>query len=146
MIGCFSQPRGVSILEQGLYQIPWQESTSFVAYFEGTFPLSQDESLKSASSGLSNEVRRQISASKLKKHLGLTFRPTDNLASHLQLDRQNNVLEIFQHTAVLKEHLRITKDAPQHLSTAESLKLCVYPLSAPLAASYKYLGEHSRAN
>ena len=126
MINCFSQPRGIHFLEHGLHQIPWQEDISFVVYLETLFSREQGELTKSRSA-LSDEIRLQISAGRLKKHLGLTFRPTDNLASHLQLDRQNNVLEVFQHTAVLKEHLRITRDTLPDLPIAESLKLYACP-------------------
>ena len=121
-VNCFSQPRGVSILEQGLNQVPWQGDVSFAEYIERLFPTALDESQKPASRDVPDEVRLKITASRLKKDLGLTFRPTDDLASHLRLDRESNVLEIYQHAAVLKEHLRLTRDAAPNLSVAESLK------------------------
>ena len=122
MINCYTQPRGVSILEQGLHQAPWHQDVPLTKYIENLFPDDWSAPLKSESIGLSEEVRERITAAKLKKDLGLTFRPTNDIASHLRLDRQSNVLEIFQHTAVLKEHLRLTKDSPNDLPVAESLK------------------------
>ena len=125
MVNCFSQPRGVSILEQGLHQLPWQNDVPFDMYIESLFPAEWDTHLKRGNRDISDEIRSKITAGRLKKDLGLTFRPTDNLASHLKLDRQSNVLEIFQHTAFLKEHLRLTKDAPHDLSVTDSLRLYV---------------------
>ena len=125
MINCYSQPRGISILEQCLHQIPWQDDISFATYIDRLFPSAQDVPLKDASRDFSDEMRLKLTASRLKKDLALKFRPTDDLASHLKLDRQSNTLEVFQHTAVLKEHLRLTKDAAPNLSISDSLKLYV---------------------
>lgn len=123
MVNCFSQPRGVSILEQGLHQVPWHHDVSFDEYIERLFPTHWNTDPKNSSRDLPDQLRLKITASRLKKDLDLTLRPTDDLASHLKLDYQSNVLEIFQHTAVLKEHLRVTKDAPSDLSSADFLKL-----------------------
>lgn len=123
MVNCFSQPRGISILEQGLNQVPWQSDIPFDAYIEGIFPSDFDSLAKNENRDLPHEVRSGITAHRLKKDLSLKFRPTDDLASHLKLDHQSNVLEVFQHTAILKEYLRVTKNETQDLSIADCLRL-----------------------
>lgn len=70
-------------------------------------------------------MKASLTAKKLKKRAGLKFRPTDDLRSHLKLDRKNGVVEIYHHTAFLKEHLRLTKDRPYNLSVTEFLKMLV---------------------
>ena len=123
MVNCFSQSRGISILEQGLHQIPWQRDVSFDAYVDQLFPSVWKENPEDASRDLSDDLRAKLAAGKLKNHLGICFRPTDDLTRHLELDHQNNTLEVFQHTTILKEHLRLSKNAPKDVPVAEYLKL-----------------------
>ena len=134
MVNCYSQPRGISFLEQGLHKVPWNHDVPFAKYAACLFARSVDAQIKpetSDVSGINNlpetsdipeEVRSKLTAAKLKKGLGLIFRPTNDLVSHLKFDRETNILEIFQQTAALKEHLYLTKHVPD-LSIAESLKL-----------------------
>ncbi len=69
------------------------------------------------------DIKRTLMAKKMKKRIGIKFQRTDDLRRHLKLDRKQNVLEIYHHTAFLKEHLRLTKDKPHNLSTSDSLRL-----------------------
>jgi hypothetical protein len=43
-------------------------------------------------------LKSALTANKLRKRARLTFRPTDDLRSHLRLDRNLHVVEIFPHT------------------------------------------------
>jgi hypothetical protein len=61
-------------------------------------------------------------ARKLKKHAGLSFRPTDDLRIHLKLNQRTGVVEIFHHTAFLKEHLKLTRESPKDISMVDTLK------------------------
>jgi hypothetical protein len=69
------------------------------------------------------DMRSALTAKKLKKRAGLSFRPTNDLRSHLKLDRRKGVVEIYHYTAFLKEHLRITKGEKGDLTISDSLKL-----------------------
>ena len=123
LVNCYTQQRGISILEQGLHQVSWHHDVTFDKYIDHAFPHEFCDFSVSAGNELSLEACSKITAARLKKNLGIKFRPTDDIASHLKLDRQTSTLEIFQHTAVLKEHLRVTRDSAQDLSLTESLKL-----------------------
>jgi hypothetical protein len=68
-------------------------------------------------------MRRALKAKKLQKHAGLQFRSTDDLRSHLKLDDALGVVDLFHHTAFLKEHLRLTKDKPLNMTVGDSLRL-----------------------
>ncbi|MCJ1327308.1 hypothetical protein MMC10_003976 [Thelotrema lepadinum] len=125
MSSCYTEPRGISLLEQGLYQVPWHQDASLAQYIDSLFPCTDNKYPNHEKAEISDDVRLNLTAAKLRKDLGLKFRSTDNIASHLRLDRQTNVLNVFQHTTVLKEHLRVTRDAPMDLSIAESLRMGV---------------------
>ena len=71
----------------------------------------------------SDDIKAALMAKKLKKRAGLSFRPTDDLRDHLQLDRKTGSVEIYHHTAFLKEHLRLTKESPKGMSVSDSLRL-----------------------
>ena len=81
------------------------------------------DSLSEDDTKSSMDVKAALMARKLKKRAGLRFRPTDDLRSHLQLDRKSGSVDIYHHTAFLKEHLRLTKDAPKDMSVSDSLRL-----------------------
>lgn len=68
-------------------------------------------------------MRAALMAKNLRKHVSLTFRLTNDLRSQLNLDRKNHVVEIYHHTAFLKEHLRFTKNESLNMPVEDSLKL-----------------------
>ena len=122
MLSCYTHPRGINLLEQGLYQAPWHQNVSLTQYLDNLFPYDNKYG-NHETADISDDVRSTLTAARLRKDLGLKFRSTDDIASHLTLDRQSNILNVFQHTAVLKEHLRLTRDALVNLSTIDSLKM-----------------------
>jgi hypothetical protein len=79
--------------------------------------------LNDAGRGAGQDMKSTLRATKLKKQAGLKFRPTDDLRCHLRLDRKLGIVDIFLHTAFLKEQLRITKNIARPVSLEDCLKL-----------------------
>ncbi|KAF7922397.1 uncharacterized protein EAE97_011139 [Botrytis byssoidea] len=74
-----------------------------------------------------DKIKSELLATKLKKNARLLFQPTDDLRNHLRLDRKSGVVEIFHHTAFLKEQLRLTKEQPQSLSVSDLIRIGALP-------------------
>jgi len=64
------------------------------------------------------DPKEQLSAIRLKKSAHIKFRGTDDIKNHLRLE--GKTVEIFHHTTVLKEHLRLTRDEHAKKSTENS--------------------------
>lgn len=123
MINCSMQKPSSSLLEQGMNTVPWRNDIPFCQFITDIFPRVDHPTISEDDLMSSLNMRAALMAKKLKKHAGLTFRPTNDLGSHLKLDRKNHVVEIYHHTAFLKEHLRLTKQEPLNMSIEDSLKL-----------------------
>lgn len=121
MINCTGGNQCFDLVENGAYEIHWRADVPFSQFISDIFPMTDHPSLNDTASLLN--MKTELNANKLKKHAGLDFRPTDDLRRHLKFDRKNFVVEIYHHTSFLKEHLRITKDAPRDLSISDSLKM-----------------------
>jgi hypothetical protein len=120
MVNCASSRQSSALLEHGDQQIPWGCDVPFSEFITSTFPTTDHPSI--------DHIKDNLRATKLKKRAGLRFEPTDDLRNHLKLDRKRAVVEIFHHTAFLKEQLRITKDQPSNTSITQSIKLYVHSL------------------
>ena len=120
MVNCSKSRQSWELLEHGASQVPWRAEDSFCEFFLEAFPQIDHPNLNGESKS-PLDIKPFLAARKLKKRLGLTFRATDDVRRHLKLDRKRNTLEIFHHSAFLKEHLRLTKDEPADLSLQESL-------------------------
>jgi hypothetical protein len=125
MVNCSAQRQLSGLLEHGGHQVRWHSDVTFTQFVEDIFPMTDRPGLNEDAVGSSLDMRSVLTAKKLKKRAGLRFRPTDDLRSHLKLDRKNGIVEIYHHTAFLKEHLRITKNEARKLSVSESLRLWV---------------------
>ena len=123
MVNCSAQRQSSGLLEHGLSQAPWRSDVTFSQFVIDTFPLTDHPSLNDDDLKGSVDLKANLMAKKLKKRIGLKFQPTDDLRRHLKLDRKNRVLEVYHHTAFLKEHLRLTKDKAPNMSVSESIKL-----------------------
>jgi hypothetical protein len=123
MVNCSAQLQSSGLLEHGGYQVRWHNDVTFSQFVESTFPMTDHPGLNEDTVGSSLDIRSALTAKKLKKRARLKLRPTDDLRNHLKLDRKNGTVQIYHHTAFLKEHLRITKDEAQKLSCSESLRL-----------------------
>lgn len=115
MINCFASRQSSVLLEYGNQQARWDKRDSFSRFLKDAFPKTVHPEI--------DRIKQDLRATKLKKHAGLDFLPTNDLRNHLQLDRKAGVIEIFHHTAFLKEQLRLTKDQPQNLPVSDLIKM-----------------------
>ena len=122
MVNCTAQNQSFSLLEHGLNRVEWRNEATLAQFITDAFPMTDHPSINDDNSILSLDMKKSLKARKLKKHASLNFRPTDDLRCHLRLDPKSGTVEIFHQTAFLKEHLRLTKDAPPGISVAECLK------------------------
>ena len=123
MVNCSASHQTPSLLEHGVFQIPWKDAVPFSEFMSDIFPLTDHPGLNDHSAETPSNMKAALTAKRLKKRAGINFHPTDDLRRHLRLDRKSRVVEIYHHTAFLKEHLRLTKDSPRNLSTSDSLKV-----------------------
>ncbi|EPS39910.1 hypothetical protein H072_6227 [Dactylellina haptotyla CBS 200.50] len=105
----------------------WLEDVPFNIFLEEMFPMIDHPGFGEDSSSSFWELKSSITGTKLVRRGGLKFEPTEDLSNHLKLNRKTGVVEIFHHTAFLKENLRITKGASGPMSIAEALGLGVLP-------------------
>lgn len=118
MVNCSSQHHCAGFLELGSYPIPWRSSLSFSQFVESAFPK-HEPLFTENDAALAWETKTAIKATRLKKNAGLRFHPTDDLRSHLKLDRRNGIVEIYHHTAVLKQHLTCSRDLKPETSLSQ---------------------------
>ena len=123
MINCSAQHQPLGLLEHGAFQIAWRDEVSFSHFIDDAFPMTDHPCLNEDEHTSTVAMKRAFMAKKIKKRIGVKFQRTDDLRRHLKLDRKKNILEIYHHTAFLKEHLRLTKDKPRNLSTTDSLRM-----------------------
>ncbi|KAF7940500.1 uncharacterized protein EAE98_000627 [Botrytis deweyae] len=119
MISCSASRQSSVLLEYGNQQARWDKNDTFSQFLNDAFPKVVHPSI--------DEIKKNLQATKLKKHARLNFRPTDDLRNHLRLDRNAGTVEIFHHTAFLKEQLRLTKEQPQNLSISDLIKIGALP-------------------
>jgi len=110
-------------LETGGSRIHWKDDVPFSKYLQDLFPTENHPVLSYPHSDLLIDMKSELRATKLKKHLGITFRPTHDIRNHLRLHRRLNVLEIYHHTTFLKEHLRSTRGSGDRSSPSTSIKV-----------------------
>lgn len=114
-VNCSAPRQSSALLEHGSQQVPWRSDIPFSEFITSIFPRTDHPSI--------DYIKENLRATKLKKRAGIRFEPTDDLRNHLKLDRKRAIVEIFHHTAFLKEQLRLTKDEPRNMSVTSSLKL-----------------------
>lgn len=123
MVNCSTQRQSSGLLEHGVHKVSWRCDATFSQFITTVFPMTDHPSLNDEDTKSSMDLKTALMARKIKKQAGLVLRPTDDLRSHLQLDRSGGSVEIYHHTAFLKEHLRLTKDTPKDMSVSDSLRL-----------------------
>lgn len=123
MVNCSAQRQSSGLLEHGLSQTPWRSDVTFSQFIAVIFPVTDHPSLNDDDLKRSIDIKAALMAKKLKKRVGLKLKTTDDLRRHLRLDRKSRVVEIYHHTAFLKEHLRLTKDKSHGVSVSDSLRL-----------------------
>ncbi|KAI9857496.1 MAG: hypothetical protein M1813_008246 [Trichoglossum hirsutum] len=128
MVNCSVQPGSSGLLECGSRPIPWRSNVSLTQFMANAFPTTDHPSLNDTDpSGEFPDIKAALTAKKLKKCAGLRFQPTDDLRNHLKLDRKQGVVEIYHHTAFLKEYLTATQSAPKGMSITDSARLGIIP-------------------
>jgi hypothetical protein len=115
MVNCSMSRQSSILLEHGNQHVPWRNDVPFSEFITSIFPKTDHPSI--------DHIKANLKATKLKKRARLSFEPTNDLRNHLRLDRKRAVVEIFHHTAFLKEQLRLTRDQPRSMSIADSIKL-----------------------
>lgn len=123
MVNCSAQRQSSGLLEHGVLQAPWRSDVTFSQFISDIFPMTDHPSLNDDDLKGSMDLKTALMAKRLKKRVGLKLQPTDDLRRHLKLDRRTRIVEIYHHTAFLKEHLRLTKDKAPNMSISESMRL-----------------------
>lgn len=101
MVICSASRQSSALLEHGSHQAPWASDVAFSQFITDAFSKTDHLSI--------NNIKENLRARKLKKRAGLRFQPTDDLRNLLKLDQKRAVVEIFHHTAFLKEHFETHK-------------------------------------
>jgi hypothetical protein len=123
MVNCSAQHQSPGLLEHGAFQRRWQNDVALTQFMTDAFPMSDHPSLNDTEAGAGLDMKSALVAKKLKKRARLWFRPTNDLRCHLKLDRKTGAVDIFHHTAFLKEQLRLTKEDPRPVTAEDCLKL-----------------------
>ncbi len=127
MVNCSASAHSHGLLEHGAYQVPWRDDVGLDSFMENILPLTDHPGLNDTETKMYMDIKPSLMARKLKKRIGMKVRPTNDLRSHLKIDRRTNTLEVFHHVAFLKEYLRLTKDHPRHTLVEKSLSLGALP-------------------
>lgn len=115
MVNCAVPHQYSGILESGDQCVPWQGSTSINQFIAEAFPKTYHPYLNDVEGSMKTvDIKNALMAKTLKQQAELRFEATNNIYNHLKLDRKQGVVQIFHHSAVLKENLR----ASQHVQTA----------------------------
>lgn len=109
MIDCSASHLSSDRLQKGNHRVPWMDDVAFSKYLLDLFPEQSHPILSSAENDLFANFKSELRVTNLKKHLHITLQATHDLRNHLRFDRKNDILEIFHHTAFLKEQLKLTK-------------------------------------
>jgi hypothetical protein len=125
MINCSAQRQVSGLLEHGAFQKRWHNDATLTEFISDAFPETDHPVFNETEPGDGPRLKSALMAKKLKKVAGLKFKPTDDLRCHLKLDQKTGTVDIFHHTAFLKEQLRLTKHNPRPESVSESLKMLV---------------------
>ncbi|KAK6537186.1 hypothetical protein TWF694_011383 [Orbilia ellipsospora] len=127
MTTCTSYEESLLLLEHGLNRKSWQAAASFSEFIVQTFPAGN------SGNSIPANIKKALSAKKLKR-IGLQIVPTEDLSSHLKLDRRERTVHFFHHAGFLKENLRVTRSYESNLSASGCLKLGCIPRQLALEA------------
>ena len=123
MVNCCAERQSSGLLEHGAYQVPWRGDSTLCQFIQDIFPKTENPTINADDSNPPLDMKTALRARNLKKQIGLKIRPTDDIRRHLKLDRTEKIVDVYHHTAFLKEHLRLTKDKPLDMSVSDSLRL-----------------------
>ncbi|KAF5009709.1 hypothetical protein FDECE_4055 [Fusarium decemcellulare] len=103
-VTCCLDNRSVDTLEAGLQPIPWRDNMTWMEFFSTAFPVI-DLNPSDSQEATSRRINELVTARRLMKVARLRFMPTDELRNHLKLNQQDGTVELYHHTAFLKESL-----------------------------------------
>jgi hypothetical protein len=115
MISCSVESQSL-----GSETVVWRNDKSLQEFMASTFPMREHPSLSERDLTFS-DVKRLLTAKRLKEIAGLKLQGTDDLRNHLHLDQKTGVLQIYHHTSVLKEHLMATRASDQDQVSTDSV-------------------------
>ncbi|KAI1468823.1 uncharacterized protein F4812DRAFT_424828 [Daldinia caldariorum] len=108
---CTIEGQADSQLEAGLHPAIWPSDRTFNQFVDSCIPKQSQLRV-----GPYNDIAQQpqlhlgsLTVKRLKRIAKLTIVRTDDLGSHLLLDRKNGTVAIYHHTSVLKEHLMMAQ-------------------------------------
>lgn len=108
MVNCSSTLTGWGSLEGGSRPTKWASDMSHNDFVKAAFPKSLQSKFNEKDTSPSSQQRfDSIRATKLSAVV--SFRSTDDMCNHLRLNHQRGTVEIFHHTAVLKEYLKCSE-------------------------------------
>jgi hypothetical protein len=123
MVNCSANHQQSDVLELGRQPVIWRNDMSMSQFLHEAFPKTDHPSLtENDRAGNLPDIKVPLAAKRLKK-LGLRFQTTDDPRNHLKLDHRSGTVEIYHHTAYLKEHLIATRSVPRPLSLEDSIKM-----------------------
>ncbi|KAJ0323122.1 hypothetical protein COL5a_008340 [Colletotrichum fioriniae] len=88
----------------------WKNEQSARKLVLTMFPVRDHPDLNEPDDSLP-DIMSALKATRLKKVAGVSFRGTDDLRNHLRLDPKTGIIELYHHTAFLKECLKASKEA-----------------------------------
>ncbi|KAH8733693.1 hypothetical protein BGZ61DRAFT_384043 [Ilyonectria robusta] len=137
MSNCGSQESSPILLEEGSNRITWRAGITLSQYIELVLPRSEGfESRQHFSHSFLDPSCPMVMAKDLKRLAGTSICGTDDITNHLRYDVTNNVLFIFRHARILKEHLRLSKNCGNEPSLLDCLNVGAMPRQYVLEVLY----------
>jgi hypothetical protein len=118
MINCSALHHSSDRLEKGTCRLDWKQDVAFTKYLQDLFPTCDDPIFSRPGNDAFAERKFQLRATNICNHLGVALCRTSDIRDHLRLNRKQDqdTLEIYHHTAFLKEQLKLTK----HMSLGDN--------------------------
>lgn len=131
MVNCFHPGQDAAkALEEGRARAFWMEQNTFTAFIDGTLFHSSSTQADRDNHPLGHhhhpgysQAVLKLRAPNLKKALGVSFVPTNNLVEHLKYDEPRGKVYVFHHAGFLKHQLELTKGLPLDKGPEESISL-----------------------
>jgi hypothetical protein len=111
MLNCWIEYQSWDVLESGSGATTWRKDQTHHEFIEATFPVKDHPT--HYEDGWPSDIKRQLNATQLRKVARIKFQGTDDLKSHLKLDPNTGVVQLFHHTTFLREYLLATRDPLQ---------------------------------
>lgn len=124
MVTCSGESQPADLFDTGSEPVEWRNGASLSQFFESIFPIRDHPTLNDKDeSGI--DIKSQLKAVRLQSIAGLKFCGTDNLRDHLRLNHETGIVELYHHTSVLKEHLKMGGPKEGDMTKTEKLQRSV---------------------